>query len=686
MIYFTLPQTASSQITVTSTATKITKLIDPNVEENNSIPSDLDAINIYVESGSARYLINEIPTSSEGLILESGKTYFLRGMFLKDFNIISSDDAVLTVMIGKTEYGEFSMIPSEGSGESVWEDDGTDVTPKNSRNVAIPEDKAIISNNEKGEPVVSENKISNSELTNWEIYPNDWDTEIFNLPIRSEDADTGTYALQFPEPSGKNTPEVSQVLTVVAEDEYTPTLRVKDGTVVFAVYYANGENNYYYQFSGDNIGTWQQSGLEPESAYNCVGGEGVYATCSPTAFTIPAGVTELNLRLLSVNEAKLDNVSIVDGEANDVVTNGGFENWKEVFPTGFIATDLDDEGGDGECVKEDADFHSTPYSAKIVQGTESQSFVFLGILSGLTEGTTGRISFWAKEGTASSFKMMLWNGLEDGEIYMFSGDNAGEWLPLDEGLFEDPNAYTEITLSDEWEQYTIEAPENGQYLIPVFFANETAGSTYYLDDIEGFEIQPEILTYHTLKIRDTATVTTTNDTLLDIKSSDDYSLFKVGARGKITSEVVKYWDFNNKQVKVGADTSPSNILQESALNGFSGAKYQALVEIDLKEVGNTILSLSRENYRFVPMMIISETTAADNLSGDADVYLADEDGPMMGITYSTSLGKSRSSSFGSDFEIGAVGQDLSVRVDTVDSGTSGTLKIYIIGFFIFDQE
>lgn len=125
MVHFTLPQTASSQITVTSTATKITKLIDPNVEANNSIPSDLDAIDIYVESGSARYLVNGTPTTTEGLALDAGKTYFLRGVFLKDFNVISGDSAVLTISIGKTEYGEQSSIPSSSGGGAWGEITGT---------------------------------------------------------------------------------------------------------------------------------------------------------------------------------------------------------------------------------------------------------------------------------------------------------------------------------------------------------------------------------------------------------------------------------------------------------------------------------------------------------------------------------------------------------------------------------
>ncbi len=572
-------------------------------------------------------------------------------------------------------------------GESVWEDDGTDVTPKNSRNVAIPDGKNIVSLTEKGDTIESKNQISNSNFTLWTETPDGWEIDLFKSKIiKTKNSDTGNYALQFSKPVDDPV-EIEQVVTVTPEETYTPSARVKDGDVIFAVYY-NGEGNsqLYYQFSGDNVGTWVQSGLEPTSVYTCVGGEGIYATCSPTAFEIPAGVESVVLRFLSIEQAKIDNVSLKNEAEEEQVVNGGFENWTEIFPEGFIADNFVDENGDGACEKEETEYHSSPYSAKITQGVDASSFIFAGVLGGLQEGNSGKITFYAKAGTANDLKVMLWNGLEDFKMYAFTGENAGNWLASNDDYFSDENFYKSFTLTNEWVKYEIEAPGEGENFIPVIFASETPGGTFYIDDMEGFILSREPVDYHKVKLTDNYAEMISADNVFNIETADDYSLFRIGARGKITGDAVQSWDFENKQVKVGYNNSPANVTQESALNGFSGAKYQALVEIDLKEVGNTILSLSRENYRFVPMMIISETTAADNLSGDADVYLADEDGPMMGITYSTSLGKSRSSSFGSDFEIGAVGQDLSVRVNTVDSGTSGTLKIYIIGFFIFDQE
>ena len=102
-------------------------------------------------------------------------------------------------------------------GESVWEDDGTDVTPKNSRNVAIPDGKNIVSLTEKGDTVESENQISNSDFTLWTETPDGWEIDLFRSEVvKTEDSDTGDYALQFGKPvDGKV--EIEQVVTVTPE-------------------------------------------------------------------------------------------------------------------------------------------------------------------------------------------------------------------------------------------------------------------------------------------------------------------------------------------------------------------------------------------------------------------------------------------------------------------------------------
>jgi hypothetical protein len=574
-------------------------------------------------------------------------------------------------------------------GESVWDENSTEVVPKNAKNVTIPEDKAISTDTLKGEPVDGNNLIANSELTNWTSMPNSWDYDLFRAPIQSEDSDTGDYAVQFPVAvSGNDAPEIKQTVTVIAEDDYDPSLRVKDGDVIFAVYYLDGENQMYWQFSGDNIGTWVQSGLEPTAAYTCEGGDGAYATCTPTTFTVPAGVTEVTLRLLSIEEAIMDNVKLIAEDTSDVVVNGGFEDWTEVFPTGFLASGLGDEGdSDGQCVKEEVDFHSTPYSAKIVQDSTSPNFIFLTALTGFTTGDIGKFKFWAKEGTTSDLKMMLWDGLDGGNVFMWGGEYINTWVPLTEDVFSDPNAYKTFTLTDEWVQYEIEAPANSDNLIAIFLGGDTLSSTYYLDDIEGYKVESEAVTYHKFLMKTNAADSTASDALIGVKSADDYSMFRVGARGAISSSAVQTWDFGTKQVKVGASTNPNSTLIESALNGFSGAKlFRISGEIDVKETGETNVMQVRAGYRFLPMFISAETIGADTLSADATIILKDETQTLCNITYSDTLGESMPVDLTKGFKMSEEGGDISIEVTIADSGTSGGIKVYLVGTLIYEEN
>ncbi len=570
-------------------------------------------------------------------------------------------------------------------GESVWEDDGTDVTPINSRNVAIPDGKNIVSLTEKGDTVESENQISNSDFTLWTETPDGWEIDLFGSEVvKTEDSDTGDYALQFGEPVDDPV-EIEQVVTVTPEETYTPSARVKDGDVIFAVYY-NGEGNsqLYYQFSGDNVGTWVQSGLEPTSVYTCVGGEGIYATCSPTAFEIPAGVESVVLRFLSIEQAKIDNVSLKNEAEEEQVVNGGFENWTEIFPEGFIADNLGDEGGDGACEKEETEYHSSPYSAKITQGVDAPSFIFAGVLGGLQEGNSGKITFYAKAGTANDLKVMLWNGLEDFKMYAFTGENAGNWLAFNDDYFSDENFYKSFTLTNEWVKYEIEAPGEGENFIPVIFASETPGGTFYIDDMEGFILSSEPVDYHKVKLTDNYAEMTSADNVFNIETADDYSLLKFDKNGVFTSDTFPYFNFSQRQVKVGFSNIAENNTVDSALNGHTGIKYFFDTEVDLKQTGATEILIGKDGYKFMPLMLVAETLTGDSLSGNAIVELTDGNKVLMNVIYSTNPNKCKISPAGNEFEIGTEGNGLSINVSHADSGTSGTIRIYGFGIFIYD--
>lgn len=580
--------------------------------------------------------------------------------------------------------GQSSKILTPG-GESVWNDDGTDVTPINSRNVAIPDGKSIVSLTEKGDLVESENQISNSDFTLWTETPDEWDIDLGrSWVVKTEDADTGDYALQFGEPVDDPI-EIKQDITVTPEETYTPSLRVKDGTALYSVFYTVGEDDtrYYYQFSGDNVGTWQRESSDEYLYYVCDGGEGAYATCTPTAFEIPAEVTEITIKIVSADQVKIDNVSLKNEAEEEQMENGGFETWSDISPTGFIGASLGD-GGDGYCEKDSIDYQSAPYSAKIVQGTEDQSFIFVGILGGLQTGDSGKITFYAKAGTANDLKVMMWNGFENMDIYAFTGDNAGNWLEFSEDYFSDENFYKSFTLTNEWVKYEIEVPGYGENLIPVIFASATPGGTFNVDDMEGFILSSDPVDYHKIKLTANYSEMTAADNVFNIETADDYSLLKFDKNGVFTSDAFSYFNFSQRQVKVGFSNTAENNTVESALNGHTGIKYFFDTEVDLKQTGATEILIGKDGYKFMPLQVVAETLTADSLSGNGIVELTDGDKVLMNVIYSINPNKCKMSPDGNEFEIGREGNGLSINVSQADAGTSGTIRIYGFGVFIYD--
>jgi len=106
MIEYKLKNAAAHKITVASSSKSVLELLDTAASDFNNVPINADAIDIYVESGTARFLNGETPTALIGFPLTVGKNYSLRSINLQNLNLISSDNAVLTVNVGQTQEGE----------------------------------------------------------------------------------------------------------------------------------------------------------------------------------------------------------------------------------------------------------------------------------------------------------------------------------------------------------------------------------------------------------------------------------------------------------------------------------------------------------------------------------------------------------------------------------------------------
>lgn len=104
MIIFNLGNAASSKISITTTATLLTSLINTAGSTSIDFPPDLNAIDLELESGTARYLDDgNTPTTSNGFLISSGETLSLRGVDLRKARIISTSGTIsASVRVGRS--------------------------------------------------------------------------------------------------------------------------------------------------------------------------------------------------------------------------------------------------------------------------------------------------------------------------------------------------------------------------------------------------------------------------------------------------------------------------------------------------------------------------------------------------------------------------------------------------------
>jgi hypothetical protein len=112
MYIYKLPNANGSVITVTSTATLLTALINTAASASQVFDPNLNAVDLYLENGDVRMLTDgNTPTASKGLLLKSGGFYSFRGVDLKNIRLIRvSSDVSVSVQIGQGESGELTTV------------------------------------------------------------------------------------------------------------------------------------------------------------------------------------------------------------------------------------------------------------------------------------------------------------------------------------------------------------------------------------------------------------------------------------------------------------------------------------------------------------------------------------------------------------------------------------------------
>lgn len=104
MIIYNFPNAACSKISITTTATLLTSLINTAGSVSIDFPTDLNSIDLELESGTARFLDDgTTPTSSNGFLISSGETLSLRGVDLRKARIISTSGTIsASIRVGRS--------------------------------------------------------------------------------------------------------------------------------------------------------------------------------------------------------------------------------------------------------------------------------------------------------------------------------------------------------------------------------------------------------------------------------------------------------------------------------------------------------------------------------------------------------------------------------------------------------
>jgi len=105
-----LANAAASKITVTATATNLYDLLDTAASTANDLPGSLNAVDLVVEDGDIRMLLDgNTPTAANGILLSSGCVYSFRGIPLTKMQLIRvSSDVAVSVQVGLSKEGEGS--------------------------------------------------------------------------------------------------------------------------------------------------------------------------------------------------------------------------------------------------------------------------------------------------------------------------------------------------------------------------------------------------------------------------------------------------------------------------------------------------------------------------------------------------------------------------------------------------
>jgi len=356
-------------------------------------------------------------------------------------------------------------------------------------------------------------QLLNGGFEDWTVVevPSSWTVEFaaeqYPTIEKSTDKYAGTYALLLPVvynlSEGVNISDtIEQAITTAGEDTIQLKAYVKrsSGTpdLLYYYYYEDGEDLYYYNFTGENVGTWTIAAEGPSSdQLATLSATDSYAQVAGAIATIPEGVLSVWAGYASVgtigHELLVDNVEILNNGVDEAV-NGTFETWEN------SAYELLDDWDFGEIAYVSGDHSTIEKEAVVVQAglaavkmtLNNDSSPYVAQLLSKVRGDSANFSIFSRKATsenAVSLEVFVYDDVLATATKMWDFV-LGTWVAIGGG----PGADQKITtvLSDSYVEITdsFEFPETNKAYIWVVGRSESMGEIVYVDTAstkENFE-------------------------------------------------------------------------------------------------------------------------------------------------------------------------------------------------------
>lgn len=502
--------------------------------------------------------------------------------------------------------------------------------------------------------------------------------------------------------------------------------------------YQDGAISKYFNFTGVDAGTWTASpnpdggpGADQINIWNSL-------TSSYTQLTVGGSVTLESTTIsigfsAQIGQVDLDDLTLTDINTSiNVLSNGDFEDWNAY-------DDLNDyydtfmrniETITSLLVKESTpvNVHSGTYSAKLVSGADDID-VSLHILQAFynnddngIDGQKVKISIFSKAGTGSGMIVLVNKDIRtdnDGQLlYNFSGVNAGKWTNPGEGEISTDFFYV-ITDDANWKEVILDnipVPESKEISV-ILTSPNAIGEYCYFDDISlkiysRDRVDPLLfisdLDVKDLYYEDTLSFTQYNDSTGIAKNPAFFGKYTVLAN-MIEPESGRVTLFTDAPgfIAISSDSdgdgkegpSPfavgTPMVPEDAVNQISSNALLGIAEdIDVKTTGETLFDFNLPSgYKIINPTIVVECIDSQSLNGDYQLQWieTENNNSYWGTTPAIiSPGNQRAFTFyDQSYAIptaGGIDLPMAINVNVADTGTSGTINVYLFGTLIVDSQ